>query len=86
MLMTGLAQDADILQLAAHFGSGLTVLLRQAVTQNPVGVAQLEALDRFGMIQTPALEVVQRLGALLQGLVVVVDDRGKLFLIVGIGG
>jgi hypothetical protein len=61
----------------------LPVLLRQAVAQRPVGKAQLESGSEAGGVQSPAVEVLQRFRALLQGLVVVLGDLGEEF---GIGG
>ena len=83
VLVAALAQEAHALQPRAQLGAGHAVLQRQAQAQRAVRVAQLEAVDQLGVREAARFEVRQRLGARLEGLMVVVQCLVQQRLLVG---
>ena len=81
MLMTGFAQEPDLLQPAADLMAGLARLLRQPQPERPVGKADSVTLDQLRIIEPPTCEVRERLRGLLQALVVIPDRLVKQRLI-----
>jgi hypothetical protein len=52
----------------------LRLLSQEVLAQRAVRVTELEPVDGLLVVDTPALQVIERIGALLQGLVVEGDD------------
>jgi hypothetical protein len=77
------AEDAEPLQSSAHFGSGLSVLVRQPVTQRSVGKAELEVIDHLRMVEAAASEIPQRFRRLFQRPVIVIDDLIQDLFVIG---
>ncbi len=73
VFVAALAQDAEPLKASAQLAPGLAVLLRQTVRERAVGKANAEVLDHLRVLQASPLEIGERLGALLERRVVVVD-------------
>ena len=84
VLVAAVAVDADALQLGPQLVAGDAAALGQTQAQAAVRIAELEAADGLGVGDAARLQVAQRFGALLQGLVVVVDDLREQGLLVGI--
>ena len=84
VLAPGGAVQPQLREPAADRLAVLAVLLRQSKTERAIGVAEFEALDQFGMCKPAGLEIGLRLGALLEGLMVVVDDLVEQRLVVGV--
>ena len=83
VLVTALAQNAELLQTAAHLRSAPAVLVRQPVAERAVGKADAKLRDHLRVREPTAFEVLQRLGTLLQRLVVIIDHLAQHTLIVG---
>ena len=73
VLVAALADDPQLLEAFADLLPCLAARLRQAQTERAVGKAQLESPNRLVVGDSALLEVRERLWALEQGLVVVVD-------------
>lgn len=82
VLVPAVAQDADGLQLTPHLRAGLAVLLGQAVRERAIGEAQPKPLHHLLRPEPALFEVAEGLGALLERLVVVVEDAGHQHVLV----
>jgi len=89
VLVTGLAQDPDALQRGAHLRTRLVLLGRHPVRERAIGKAEPEALDELPVAEASTLQVLQRLRAREQRLMVKLDHLVEQPLIarglVGIG-
>jgi hypothetical protein len=83
LVSTLLAQDAEALESRADLVARLAVLVGQAQAQRSVGEPDPVPLDDLGGGDTAALEVREGLRALLERVVVVVDDLLEQLLVVG---
>ena len=86
MLVTAAAVDADAGEPFAHHLADLARLRRDPVAERAVGEAEPEALEGLGVPEAAAFEVGDRLGRVLERLVVVADDLGQQLLVVGVEG
>jgi len=71
------SDNTDALQLAAQRVTCFAGLRRQTIPERAIGKAELEVIDKLRVIQAALPEVIERLRAGLQGLVVKVDHLGE---------
>jgi transcriptional regulator with XRE-family HTH domain len=86
VLVAALADQAHLLQARPDVGTGLARFLRQPQPQRAVGHAQLEGGDQLRVRQAARGQVGQRLRAVLQSLVVVVEGLAQERPVIGIEG
>ncbi len=67
-----------------RISAALAVFLRQAVAERAVGEAQLEVADHLRVREAARLQILHRLGTLLQRFVIVIDHLPQHALIVGV--
>ena len=84
--MAGLPQYPEALQPAPGFGAVLLLAVGQAVGQGAVGMAELENVDRSGVVNAAGPQVTEGCRRTEQGRVVVVDDLGERLGVAGVGG
>ncbi len=66
--------EADALELTAERSASSDPGDREPVAERAVGVAELEVFEELGVLEPSFLEVCEGLGALLERVVIVVDD------------
>ncbi len=74
VLVSRSADDAELLQTRSNLGASFAILVRQSQPQRAVRKAKLEVVNDIRMMKAAFLQICQRLRALLQRRVVVVDD------------
>ena len=84
VLVAAVPEDSELLEPCADLLAGLAVHGGEAVAEGPVGVAEPEAVDEFGMDEASLLEIAECLRALLQRLVVVADHLAEKLAVVGV--
>lgn len=82
VLMAAVADDPQRLQLATEFSTRFAVALRQPVLQRSIRTAELELLDQVHVVQAALFQIIQRLRALQQRLVVVVDHLVQQYAVI----
>ena len=78
-----LAEDADLLQPRAELHARFELLVRERQGQGPVGKADLETVDGFGVVGAALSQVGLRAVVSLESAVVEVDDFFQQRLVVG---
>ncbi len=83
VLMARVTQDAHALQGSARFRAGLVLLRGEPISERAIRIAQPEPLDQLHVAKASTVEVLQRLRARLQRLVVKLDHLIEQRLVAG---